>query len=137
MEEEQDHASGVLAQAFWKAVMHAFCAMGLCVAFGWGGCERLARHKPAAKDSNANGNSTVRTDIPADAVHKLQELNKWERDYGNRVAQRTNYDVPGEAQAYMDQLKQELSDMGFAAKWDTQIGEYVLVRKGSSDKDLK
>ena len=131
MAKEENHASGILAQAFWQIAACSLCMVSLCLAFGLAGCE----HSSLEASDDTNGHGSVQKDTPVEVKHKLKELNKWEHEYGNRSDRRANYDVPGEAQAYMDQLKKDLAEMGFAAQWDTARGEYRLVRKDTDRKE--
>jgi hypothetical protein len=109
--------------------------IALFVALALGGCGFSGRQEPPWETMHGNVDTTLRPNVPAEVLQKLRELNEWERKYGNRVAQRLNYDVPGEAQASMSMLKRELSEMGYVAQWNAQRAECVLVRKDADTKE--
>jgi hypothetical protein len=56
---------------------------------------------------------------PKKANEMVQELNRLEQQYGRVQHERDpNYDVPGEARARIQLLKDQLAKQGFSAIWD-------------------
>ncbi len=107
----RDNTPAVLAQTVGKII--AGLAIGVIL--------------PTAGCICVNNRQHMDNNIPVTVRDKLAELNEWESKHGNKINHDPNYDVPGEAAAYIETLKEELFSLGYDVAWDKD--KYVLQKR--------
>lgn len=120
MEEVRNNASCILA-----CIVRSVAGLSLALCVLLSSC--LQHQEVGTVNSSAGTSDSSR------AIELLAELNHLEDSYGNRKRNDPDYDVPGEAIAKIDFLKEQLERLGYSVLWDRDV--YILRDKEATDTD--